>query len=407
MFMSDALRRSLRCALSCPARSFSGPVGRRLVLGVETSCDDTGAAVVDEEGTVLGESLHSQKDVHIKTGGIIPVVAQKLHQENIARVVQNALDWSGVAPGDLSAVATTVKPGLALSLRVGLEYSLSFVHKHKKSFIPVHHMEAHALTVRMIQPMPFPFLVLLVSGGHGLLAMARGVDDFLLLGRALDEAPGDTLDKVARRLSLQSRPEWAVCSGGQALECVARAGDRSRFCFTLPMAQRYDCHLSFAGLRNQVTRAIEMKEEEEGVRPGEVLSCAGDIAAATQHAVAAHLANRTHRAILFSKANGLLPQSDAALVVSGGVASNQYIRHTLKMVTDATGLQLICPPPELCTDNGVMIAWNGIERLREEKGVLTHGQHVMYEPKAPFGTDITQQVKEAAIKLPQLKLDMC
>lgn len=133
---------------------------------------------------------------YLRTGGIIPTVAQQLHQENIERVVQEALEMSKVEPGQLSAVATTVKPGLALSLGVGLEFSKRLVRQYSKAFIPIHHMEAHALTVRMLQHVPFPFLVLLVSGGHSLLAVARGLDDFLLLGHTLDEAPGDTLDKV-------------------------------------------------------------------------------------------------------------------------------------------------------------------------------------------------------------------
>lgn len=135
-----------------------------------------------------------------RTGGIIPTVAQQLHRESIEVVVHEALERSGVAPSQLSAVATTVKPGLALSLGIGLEFSKKFVRKHNKPFIPIHHMEAHALTIRMLQPVPFPFLVLLVSGGHSLLAVARGVDDFLHLGHTLDEAPGDTLDKVGSLL---------------------------------------------------------------------------------------------------------------------------------------------------------------------------------------------------------------
>ncbi|XP_029112725.1 tRNA N6-adenosine threonylcarbamoyltransferase, mitochondrial [Scleropages formosus] len=376
----------------------------QLVLGVETSCDDTGAAVLDHRGRILGQSLCSQKEVHLRSGGIVPVVAQRLHRENVERVVRDALSQSGARPRQLSAVAASVKPGLALSLAVGLEYSLAFARRHARPFIPIHHMEAHALTVRLTRPVPFPFLVLLVSGGHGLLALARGVDDFLLLGRTLDEAPGDTLDKVARRLSLAKHPECSSFSGGQAIEHLAKGGSRSKFPFKPPMGQHLDCNFSFAGLRNQVTKAIEKAEQEEGVRPGEMLPCVRDVAAATQHVVAAHLAKRTHRAVLFCKAGGLLPEDSPALVVSGGVASNQYIRKILKIITDATGLLLLCPPSELCTDNGVMIAWNGIERLREGKGIMKHTDHVVYEPKAPFGIDITRQVKEAAIKLPRIKL---
>ncbi|XP_030642775.1 tRNA N6-adenosine threonylcarbamoyltransferase, mitochondrial [Chanos chanos] len=384
--------------------SHTHPVHSRLVLGIETSCDETGAAVMDESGTILGESLHSQKEVHLKTGGIIPTVAQRLHKENIARVVQEALDRSGVFPSQLSAVATTVKPGLALSLGIGLDFSLNLVRRYEKPFIPIHHMEAHALTVRMLHAVDFPFLVLLISGGHALLALARGIDDFLLLGQTLDEAPGDTLDKVARRLSLINHPMCSTLSGGQAIEHLAKEGDRSKFWFRSPMGQHYDCNFSFAGLRNQVTMAICKKEEEEGVQKGKMLSCVNDIAAATLHTVASHIAKRTHRAILFCKAKSLLPQNNPTLVVSGGVASNKYIRETLKIVTDATELQLLCPPSKFCTDNGVMIAWNGVERLKEGKGILSHAEEVTYEPKAPLGADITSEVRDAAIRVPPLKL---
>ncbi|XP_024142523.1 probable tRNA N6-adenosine threonylcarbamoyltransferase, mitochondrial [Oryzias melastigma] len=372
----------------------------RLVLGIETSCDDTGAAVLDETGTILGESLYSQKEVHLRTGGIIPTVAQQLHRESIEVVVHEALERSGVAPSQLSAVATTVKPGLALSLGIGLEFSKKFVRKHNKPFIPIHHMEAHALTIRMLQPVPFPFLVLLVSGGHSLLAVARGVDDFLHLGHTLDEAPGDTLDKVARRLSLTKHPNCSTLSGGQAIELLARSGDRRKFPFRTPMGRIYDCCFSFAGLRSQITMSIMKKEAEEGIEQGTLLSCVNDIAAATQHTVAVHLAKRTHRAILFCKENGLLSSEDPILVMSGGVASNQYIRKTLTVLTEKTGLRLLCPPPRFCTDNGVMIAWNGVERLREGKGILSPNEDVCYEPKAPLGVDISAKVRTAGIRLP-------
>ncbi|XP_076858455.1 tRNA N6-adenosine threonylcarbamoyltransferase, mitochondrial [Brachyhypopomus gauderio] len=405
MFAFKRLSRSVpsvfRHRMTCGTGAAVPP---RLVLGIETSCDETGAAVMDETGKILGESLHSQKEVHLKAGGIIPTVAQNLHRENICRVVQEALEKSGVAPCELSAVATTVKPGLALSLGVGLQFSLSFVKLHQKPFIPIHHMEAHALTVRMFQLVEFPFLVLLVSGGHSLLALARGVDDFVLLGQHLDEAPGDTLDKVARRLSLVKHPKCFSLSGGQAIELLAKEGDRLKFKFRSPMGQHYDCNFSFAGLRTQVTMAINKKEMEEGIQQGQLLSCVQDIAAATQHAVASHIAKRTFRAILFCKAKGLLPSSNPTLVVSGGVASNEYIRETLRIVTDTTGLRFLCPPLQFCTDNGVMIAWNGIERLKCGKGIVSHSQEVSYEPKALLGRDISAEVRGAAIKIPPLKL---
>ncbi|XP_062287972.1 tRNA N6-adenosine threonylcarbamoyltransferase, mitochondrial [Scomber scombrus] len=388
------------CSASCGKASSSS----RLVLGIETSCDDTGAAVLDETGAILGESLHCQTLVHLRTGGIIPMVAQQLHREHIERVVQEALDRSGVLPSQLSAVATTVKPGLGLSLGIGLEFSQKFVRTHNKPFIPIHHMEAHALTVRMLQPVAFPFLVLLISGGHSLLAVARGVDDFLLLGHSLDEAPGDSLDKVARRLSLVKHPLCSTLSGGRAIELLAKDGDRARFPFRTPMGQMYDCCFSFAGLRNNITMTIKKQEAEEGIEQGTLLSCVNDIAAATQHSVAAHLAKRTHRAILFCKENGLLPSHSPTLVLSGGVASNQYIRKAISIITETTGLQLLCPPAKFCTDNGVMIAWNGVERLREGKGILPPDVDVSYEPKAPLGVNMMEEVKAAAIRLPSIRM---
>uniref|UniRef100_A0A672RSY1 N(6)-L-threonylcarbamoyladenine synthase n=1 Tax=Sinocyclocheilus grahami TaxID=75366 RepID=A0A672RSY1_SINGR len=366
-------------------RAFSTPRSR-FVLGIETSCDETGAAVLDETGVIRGESLHSQKKTHLDTGGIIPTVAQRLHRENISRVVQEALDRSGIEPSELTAVATTVKPGLALSLGVGLDFSLKFVRLHEKPFIPIHHMEAHALTVKMLHPVDFPFLVLLVSGGHSLLALAKGIDEFLLLGQTLDVAAGDTLDKIARRLSLRNHPECSTLSGGQAIELLAKEGDRLAFHFKAPMGQLYDCNFSFAGLRNQVTMAINKKEREEGVEKGHLLSCVKDIAAASQHTVASPHSRTWLWHFIFK------------------LTRNEYIRQTLKIVTDATGLHLLCPPTKFCTDNGVMIAWNGIERLKQRKGIMSYTEEVNYEPKAPLGLDITSEVKDATIKLPPLKL---
>ncbi|OCT63922.1 probable tRNA N6-adenosine threonylcarbamoyltransferase, mitochondrial isoform X2 [Xenopus laevis] len=376
----------------------------RVVLGIETSCDDTGAAVVDENGTILGEALHCQKDIHLKSGGIIPTVAQQLHRDNINKVVDQAIHASGISPDELSAIATTVKPGLGLCLGVGLSYSLELVNKYHKPFIPIHHMEAHALTVRLLHPVEFPFLVLLISGGHCILAVVSGVSEFMMLGQSLDEAPGDTLDKVARRLSLINHPECSAMSGGEAIEHLALQGDRMICKLKIPMSHHRDCNFSFAGLRNQVNKVIEQKEAEEGICKGQLLTCVADIAAAVQHTVAHHLAQRTQRAIYFCKKEGLLPTERACLVASGGVASNRSIRRVLQTVTDKSDMTLLCPPPMLCTDNGVMIAWNGIEKLRTGVDVLHNVDGASYEPRASLGTDISKLVRKAAIKVPPIKI---
>ncbi|XP_069638012.1 tRNA N6-adenosine threonylcarbamoyltransferase, mitochondrial isoform X2 [Haliaeetus albicilla] len=338
--------------------------------------------------------------------GIIPVVAQQLHRENIEQVVKEALSVGGVSVHELAAIATTIKPGLALSLEVGLQYSLNLVNKYQKPFIPIHHMEAHALTVRLTHHVEFPFLVLLLSGGHCILAVARGVSDFLLLGQSIDIAPGDMLDKVARRLSLRKHPECYSMAGGKAIEHLAQTGDWQQYTFRLPMQQYRNCDFSFSGLQNLANKAIIQKEKEEGIQEGEILSCVKDIAAAVQHAVAFHIIQRTYRAMLFCIKNSILSSKNATLVVSGGVASNQYIRKGLQTLADANDFAFLCPPPRLCTDNGVMIAWNGVERLRAGLGVLHSTDGIRYEPKAPLGIDISKRVEEDSIKVPKLKKDM-
>ncbi|XP_010303241.1 tRNA N6-adenosine threonylcarbamoyltransferase, mitochondrial isoform X1 [Balearica regulorum gibbericeps] len=405
--IAKSLLKSVKHGRAAWLRSSSAHSGkqhlRKLVLGIETSCDDTGAAVVDEAGSVLGEALHCQKEVHLQAGGIIPVVAQQLHRENIEQVVKEALSLSGVSVRELSAIATTVKPGLGLSLEVGLQYSLNLVGRYQKPFIPIHHMEAHALTIRLTHHVEFPFLVLLLSGGHCILAVAQGVADFLLLGQSIDIAPGDMLDKVARRLSLRKHPECHSMAGGKAIEHLAQTGNRQRHTFRLPMQQYRNCDFSFSGLQNLVNKAIIQKEKEEGIQEGEILSCVKDIAAAVQHTVAVHIIQRTYRAMLFCIKNNILSSKNATLVVSGGVASNQYIRKGLQTLADANDFAFLCPPPRLCTDNGVMIAWNGIERLRAGLGVLHSTDGIRYEPKAPLGIDISKRVEEDSIKVPKLK----
>ncbi|NWU94957.1 OSGP2 protein, partial [Upupa epops] len=186
---------------------------------------------------------------------------------------------------------------------------------------------------------------------------------------------------VARRLSLRKHPECHSMTGGKAIEHLAQTGNWQQHTFRLPMQQYRNCDFSFSGLQTLVNKTITQKEKEEGIHEGEILSCVNSIAAAVQHAVAVHIVQRTYRAMLFCIKNGLLASTNATLVVSGGVASNQYIRNSLQTLADANDFALLCPPPRLCTDNGVMIAWNGIERLRAGLGVLRCTDGIRYEPK--------------------------
>ncbi|CAN7996503.1 unnamed protein product [Ixodes pacificus] len=237
-----------------------------VILGIETSCDDTAIGIVDDQGNVLGESSHSQLETHNEYGGIIPPIARDLHQQHIDRVAERALEQCPVPAEEMSAIAVTVRPGMSLSLLVGLNFARRLAAKHGKPLIPIHHMEAHALVVRLVQRVDFPYLVLLVSGGHCQLAVVRDIDDFLLLGQTMDDAPGETFDKVARRLKLSNLPECRGLSGGHALEFLAErdSGNPLAYRFPEPLTSYRTCNFSFSGLKNSVYRKIEALEKEHG-----------------------------------------------------------------------------------------------------------------------------------------------
>ncbi|KAK2185861.1 hypothetical protein NP493_220g00032 [Ridgeia piscesae] len=357
----------MRCLSTSTEATVSGNRKKR-VLGIETSCDDTGAAVVDDDGNILGEALHSQIRNHLETGGIIPPIARDLHKEHIDRVVTLALERANLQLQDVDAIATTVKPGLPLSLMVGLDYARTLVKQSGLPFIPIHHMEAHALTARMIEPLEFPFLVLLLSGGHCLLALARDVDDFVLIGKNIDDAPGDAFDKTARRLRLKDIAGFEAVSGGQAIEQLAKGGNPRAFDCTPIMSRHSDCNFSFAGIKTQLATVITKEEQRQNVQDGGVLPNMADICASFQYQVLRHLAKRLQRGLLFCDLKKLLPSRNRTLVLSGGVASNQFLRDGLERMCAHYDCRLVAPPPPLCTDNGIMIAWNGIEKLKRGIG---------------------------------------
>ncbi|XP_071530639.1 tRNA N6-adenosine threonylcarbamoyltransferase, mitochondrial isoform X4 [Panulirus ornatus] len=338
-------------------RGESSQFNRQLVLGIETSCDDTGAAVIDDTGKVLGEALRSQKKVHIRYGGIIPPVAQRLHEQNICQVVNEALEKAKVTVGDLNAVATTVKPGLPLSLAVGTKYGKNLALSEGKPFIPIHHMEAHALTVRMIK-------------------------------------------EGARRLKLRNIPECASMSGGQAIEYLASKGDPHTYEFPTPMGKYRDCSFSFAGLKHCLEKLIRKLEKEYEVEGGNIIPPVKDVCASFQYAITKHLVRQTQRAMVYADIRSLLPKENQTLVMSGGVACNHYIQTALQKLCDYTGYQLLCPPPKLCTDNGIMIAWNGMERWKAKRGVLYDKEDIEavdFLAKCPVGEDLTNDVRNLGI----------
>ncbi|XP_065843034.1 tRNA N6-adenosine threonylcarbamoyltransferase, mitochondrial-like [Oscarella lobularis] len=363
------------------------------VLGIESSCDDTGAAVVDDCGNTLGDAIFSQGHIHRDTGGIVPPTAGKLHSEQLPRVVNEALRKSRTSLQDISAIAVTVGPGLALCLKSGLSFAKDFALKTSKPLVPIHHMEAHALTARMIHKIQFPFLVLLVSGGHTLLAIAHSVNEFSRLGSTLDDAVGEAFDKVSRMLRLHCHSEVGHLAGGPAIEELAKRGNADAFKMPLVLQQRRDCDFSFSGLKNAVRRVVI--DEEKSSTPHEPVARCEDIAASFQKAAVRHLVKRTHRAILYCRD----VEPDArTLVVSGGVASNSYLREELSIVARQFKFDVVCPPPRLCTDNGIMIAWNGVEKLKSGYNPIFDFTDLEYKPRWPLGKDISARVIQANIK---------
>ncbi|KAI3743791.1 hypothetical protein L1987_56858 [Smallanthus sonchifolius] len=332
-----------------------------VVLGIETSCDDTAAAVVRSNGEILSQVVSSQADLLARYGGVAPKMAEEAHSQVIDQVVQDALDKANLTEADLSAVAVTIGPGLSLCLRVGVQKARRIAATYQLPIVGVHHMEAHALVARLCdRDLQFPFMALLISGGHNLLVLARDLGHYLQLGTTIDDAIGEAYDKSAKWLGLDLRR-----SGGPAIEELARQGDAQSVKFSVPMKQHKDCNFSYAGLKTQVKLAIESKNIDAGIPFSsasiEDQRLRADIAASFQRVAVLHLEERCERAIQWALE---IEPSIKHLVVSGGVASNQYVRARLHEVVARNSLQLVCPPPSLCTDNGVMIAWTGIENFR-------------------------------------------
>ena len=333
---------------ACPT-----PPHDHTVLGIETSCDDTGLAVVSSDGVVHAATLASQWSVHAPHGGIVPRLAARAHEEHFDRLLAHTLSSR---PPRVDAVAVTAGPGLAPCLRVGVRKAQDLAARWKVPLVPINHLEAHVLVARLSTSPPalaFPFLSLVVSGGHTMLALVRGIGTFERLGTTLDDAVGEAFDKVARLLGLG----YGAAGGGAALEVLARDGDAQAIPFPVPLQRsarrRAGCDFSFSGLKTAVKYATDTMDLDDR-------QTAANVAASFQRVAVAHLVQRVGMAADRCKARGMaVPR----LVVCGGVARNGYLRRELSRWADAAGMDAVFPAPELCTDNGIMVAWAGVERL--------------------------------------------
>jgi N6-L-threonylcarbamoyladenine synthase len=324
-----------------------------IVLGLETSCDETAASVVrlspDGEATVLSSVVHSQIDDHAAFGGVVPEIAARSHVEMIDGVTRRAMAEAGLGYGDLHGVAATAGPGLVGGVMVGLSFGKAVALARDLPLIAVNHLEGHAVSARLGQPVAYPFLLLLVSGGHCQLLEVRGVGDMSRLGTTIDDAAGEAFDKIAKALGLGY-------PGGPALERLAAAGDGSRFDLPRALLGRKDCDFSFSGLKTAASRLAQVCETDQD---------RADLADAVQTAIARQLGERSDRALKAYAAHN----THRLFVVAGGVAANRTVRSTLEDVAARNGFAFLAPPMAYCTDNAAMIALAGAERLR--KGLVS------------------------------------
>jgi N6-L-threonylcarbamoyladenine synthase len=320
----------------------------RPILGLEASCDESAAAVLDGDGAVLAEAVLSQQE-HAAFGGVVPEIAARAHLAHLPGLIRQVMSGAGLAFADLAGGAATTGPGLIGGLIVGAGLGKGIAMGLGLPFVAVNHLEAHALTARLpgLVPggAPFPYLLVLVSGGHCQCVAVQGVGQYRRLGGTIDDAVGEAFDKVAKMLGLG----WP---GGPALERLAAGGDPARYTLPRPMLGRAGCDFSFSGLKTAVAHLVAT------FPPGPLpLDVAAAIAASFQAAVAEVMVDRVGNAL------SMMPQA-RLLVVAGGVAANQAIRTALAALAEARGVALAAPPLRLCGDNAVMVAWAGIERLR-------------------------------------------
>jgi N6-L-threonylcarbamoyladenine synthase len=321
-----------------------------IVLGIETSCDETAAAVVDDGRHVRADVILSQLEEHRPYGGIVPEIAARSHLDHLDGLIAEAMRRAGLRFDQLDGVAATGGPGLIGGVMVGVTMAKAIAAVHDLPFVAVNHLEGHALTARLIDEVDFPFLLLLVSGGHCQLLVVEDVGRYRRLGTTVDDAAGEAFDKGAKLLGLGY-------PGGPAIERAAASGDAARFELPRPMVGRPEPNFSFSGLKTALRHRVAALTADAPLGDQD----RRDLAAALQAAITDCLADRTARAIDIARARhpGL-----ATLVVAGGVAANGTIRQRLQQVAAGGGLRLVAPPPRLCTDNATMIAWAGIERLR-------------------------------------------
>lgn len=312
------------------------------ILGIETSCDETGIAIYDEEKGILAHRLYSQIAVHADYGGVVPELASRDHVRKTIPLINEALEEAGLTHKDLDGVAYTAGPGLIGALLVGCSIGRSLAYGWDLPAVPVHHMEGHLLAPMLEDDVPeFPFVALLVSGGHTMLVRVDGIGKYELLGESVDDAAGEAFDKTAKLLGLDY-------PGGPVLAKMAENGTPGRFKFPRPMTNKPGLNFSFSGLKTAASVTIRAEDDSDQTK--------ADIAYAFQDAVIDTIAIKCKRALAQCGLN--------RLVIAGGVSANKELREKLEKLMGKLNGQVYYPRPEYCTDNGAMIAYAGMQRLK-------------------------------------------
>ena len=316
------------------------------ILGIETSCDETAAAIVDDQGRILSNVVLSQTK-HFDYGGVVPEIAARTHLDIIDGIIEEAMFKAKLTFQDLDGIAATAGPGLIGGVMVGTMVAKALALSLQKPYFAINHLEAHALTARLTDKIPFPYLMLLVSGGHCQLLITKSVSEYEKLGTTIDDAVGEAFDKTGRLLGL-SYP------AGPAIEVLAKKGNPLKYDLPKPLLNKKNCDFSFSGLKTAVRRIIEdQKKIDEQFK--------ADLCASFQKTIAEVLCHKSKRAIKIFK--DAYPDANA-FVLAGGVASNLYMREQLTDMLQGNDMRLVAPPVPLCTDNAAMIAWVGQEKLR-------------------------------------------
>ena len=324
-----------------------------IFLGIESSCDETAASIVREnqDGSIdiLSNIVSSQIKEHKPFGGVVPELAARSHVEKIDVIIEKAINESGISIETITGVATTAGPGLLVCLMVGMSAGKTIATFLKKPFLAINHLEGHALSPRLIQKIKFPYLLLLISGGHSQFLEVQGVNKYKRLGTTIDDALGEAFDKTAKILGIDF-------PGGPKIEKFAKLGDKNGFVLPKPILHKSGCNLSFSGLKTAVLHASKAIKTKQGRY---------DLAASFQHTINEILKIKSKKAMqMFLQNNKKIKKP--FFVIAGGVAANKSIRNNLENVCKENGFENLFPPSSLCSDNAAMIAWAGIERYKKK-----------------------------------------